>query len=73
MAKKRFVDVEDEAEEVEIRTSKLPIDSTGAGKALLGFCELPVTMLHPFTLKNGAATMRSSARSLLRLLKRLVF
>ena len=54
MAKKRFVDVEDEVEEVEVRTSKLPIDSTGAGKALLGFCELPVTMLHPFTLKNGS-------------------
>lgn len=53
MAKKNFVDVEDEVEEAEVRTTKLPIDSTGAGKALLGFCEIPVTMLHPFTLKNG--------------------
>lgn len=51
MAKKNFLDVEDE---IEVRASKLPIDSTGAGKALLGFCELPVTLLHTFTLKNGS-------------------
>lgn len=51
MAKKSF-DLEDD--ELEIRSSKLPIDLTGAGKALHGFCELPVTLLHPFTLKDGA-------------------
>jgi len=33
---------------------KLPIDTTGTGSKMLGFQEIPVTMLHPFSLKNGA-------------------
>lgn len=49
MAKKNFALDE---EELEVRTSKLPIDSTGTGKVLSGYQELPVTMLHPFSLKG---------------------
>lgn len=33
-------------------TSKLPIDSAGAGKALSNFQDIPVEMLHPCTLKG---------------------
>lgn len=51
MAKKSF-EIDDD--DLELRPSKLPIDSTGAGRALHGYCELPVTLLHPFTLKNGS-------------------
>lgn len=39
-------------EDLQVRTSKLPIDSTGTGKVMSGYQELPVTMLHPFTLKG---------------------
>lgn len=42
-----------EEEDFQVRPSKLPIDSTGAGKTLTGYQELPVTMLHPYTQKNG--------------------
>lgn len=49
MAKKKFALDE---EELEVRASKLPIDSTGTGKVLSGYQELPVTMLHPFTQKG---------------------
>jgi len=55
--KKNFVIDNDGFEEEAVQGSsgsgKLPIDSTGAGHALQGFQEIPVTMLHPFTLKNG--------------------
>ena len=33
-------------------TSKLPIDSAGAGRALSNFQDIPVDMLHPCTLKG---------------------
>lgn len=49
MAKKKFALDE---EELETRASKLPIDSTGTGKVLSGYQELPVTMLHPFSMKG---------------------
>lgn len=50
MGKKNFA-LDDE--DLQVRTSKLPIDSTGTGKVMSGYQELPVTMLHPCTLKRG--------------------
>lgn len=42
-------------------TGKLPLDSTGAGRALANFQDIPVAMLHPFTLKDGEDYSRHDA------------
>lgn len=53
MAKKKVFDVADDDLDIgPIETSKLPIDSTGAGTALSDFQEIPVEMLHLCTLKG---------------------
>lgn len=49
----------DEEEEIVVpqdrtrEASKVPYDITGAEKTLRGFQEIPVDMLHPFSLKDG--------------------
>ena len=55
MAKgKDFSGLEDEELERQParQKGKLPIDDTGAGSVMVGFQTIPVTMLHPFTLKG---------------------
>lgn len=60
MAKRsKGFDLEEEDEEIVIpqdrvrEASKVPYDITGAEKTLRSFQEIPVDMLHPFTLKDG--------------------
>lgn len=52
MGKKTFGFETRESSTEKPAVSKLPIDSTGAGKALSDFQEIPVEMLHPCTLKG---------------------
>lgn len=64
MSKKK--DFTFDEEDVEIRpvpveVNKLPIDSTGAGRTLTNFQDIPVEMLHPFSLKGGQDYSRHSA------------
>ncbi|WP_289026735.1 ParB/RepB/Spo0J family partition protein [uncultured Flavonifractor sp.] len=54
MGKKTFrFDITEGQEEAPEGSGKLPIDSTGAGRALSNFQDIPVDMLHPCTLKEG--------------------
>lgn len=60
MAKRsKGFELEEEDEEIVIpqdrarESSKVPYDITGAEKTLRTFQEIPVEMLHPFTLKDG--------------------
>ena len=60
MAKRsKGFDLQEEDEEIVIpqsrarESSKVPYDITGAEKTLHSFQEIPVEMLHPFTLKDG--------------------
>lgn len=51
--KKDFLLEDDEFERQPARANgKLPIDDTGAGSVMGGFQNVPVAMLHPFTLKG---------------------
>lgn len=54
MAKKVFGFETRERPAEEPAVSKLPIDSTGAGKAMTDFQEIPVDMLHTCTLKGSS-------------------
>ena len=61
--KKNFGFSQDDLEPVTetANTGKLPIDSTGAGRALANFQDIPVAMLHPFSLKDGEDYSRHDA------------
>lgn len=54
MAKKAFGFETREQPTEKPSVSKLPIDSTGAGKAMADFQEIPVDMLHTCTLKGSS-------------------
>ena len=53
-SKKKFTFDEEEQDLERGNTGKLPIDSTGAGRGLTNFQDIPVNMLHTCTLKGGA-------------------
>ena len=64
MAKAKKFDFDDEELDLAPRSttvSKLPIDTTGTGRVLSNFQDIPVTMLHPFSLKDGEDYSRHNA------------
>ena len=64
MAKGKKFDFDDDELDLAPRpttVSKLPIDTTGTGRVLSNFQDIPVTMLHPFSLKDGEDYSRHNA------------